>query len=351
MSTVRQEARTPTSGEVMQRKDAASARVDLLTLPFDQYQRYHIVAKAADSVRLYLNQPQIRVLDVGGFHLTREGRPFLPVTHFLPSDFTVTTDLADGVPSKYVRASGASLPFRSEVFDLVVTCDTLEHVPAPSRAAFVEELLRVATPCVLLIAPFDSEPTRRAERILRRHLATRDCTHGPLEEHFERGLPSAGELRAQISVNGLSFIEFADGYLPHWLPMMAMQLAHRVTPAFLAELNRFYNRHLSPTDRREPAYRRAFVIAQTGHEDLLPPISSAVDPGPAASQLHADIADDLDSLLKQGQRDAQDRLAILEAENDHLMQVLRGYEQGRLIRLMRWLHQWQERVTGRSSGI
>jgi hypothetical protein len=223
-------------------------------------------------------------------------------------------------------------------------------MPAPSRAAFVDELLRVATACVLLIAPFDSDPTRRAERILREHLAARDCAHAPLEEHFEHGLPSAGDLRAQLSQNGLSFVEFADGYLPHWLPMIAMQFAHRVTPAFLAELNRFYNRHLSPTDRREPAYRRAFVIAKPEHEDLLPAISSAVEPGPAASLLHADIADDLDSLLKHGQRDAQARLAILEAENDRLMQVLRGYEQGRFIRLMRWLRQWRGRVTGRSSG-
>ena len=350
MSTVGQEARTPTHGEVMKREDAASARVDLLTLPFDQYQRYRVVAKVADSVRLYLDQPQLRVLDVGGFHRTREGRPLLPVAHALPSDFTFATDLADGVPSCYVRASGASLPFRSEVFDLVVTCDTLEHIPAVSRAAFVDELLRVATPCVLLIAPFYSEPTQRAERILREHLAVRGCAHGPLEEHFEHGLPSAGTLRAQLSANDLSFIEFADGYLPHWLPMMAIQLAPRVTPAFLAELNRFYNRHLSPTDRREPAYRRAFVIAKPGHEDLLPAIASAVDPSPAASQLHADIAEDLDCLLKQSERNAQARLAILEAENERLMQVLRGYEQGRFIRLMRWIHQWRDRVTGRSSG-
>ncbi|MGD8902658.1 MAG: class I SAM-dependent methyltransferase [Anaerolineae bacterium] len=334
----------------MKPEDAASARVDLLTLPFDQYQRYRVVARVADSVRLYRDQPQLRVLDVGGFHRTREGRPLLPAAHVLPSDFTVATDLGVGVPRNYVRASGASLPFRSEVFDLVITCDTLEHIPAASRAAFVDELLRVTTPCVLLIAPFDSEPTQRAERILHEHLATRGCAHEPLEEHFEHGLPSAGTLRAQLSANGLSFIEFADGYLAHWLPMMAMQLSPRVTPAFLAELNRFYNRHLSPTDRREPAYRRAFVIAKPGHEDLLPAISDAIDPGPAAGQLHADIADDLDCLLKHGHRDAQARLAFLEAENDRLMQVLRGYEQGRFIRLMRWIHQWLERVTGKSSG-
>lgn len=350
MSTVRQEARTPTRGEVMQRYQAASARVDLLSLPFDQYQRYRIVAEVADSIRWYLGQSELRVLDVGGFHLTREGRPFLPVTHFLPHDFTVVTDPAGGVPPNYVRASGASLTFGSEIFDLVVTCDTLEHVPVPNRAPFVDELLRVATACVLLIAPFDSEPTRRAERILREHLADRGCAHGPLEEHFEHGLPPANDLRALLVERGLAAVEFADGYLPHWLPMMAMQLAPRVTPAFLTELNRFYNRHLSPTDRREPAYRHAFAIAKPGHEDLLPAISSAVEPGLAASQLHADIADDLDCLIKHVQRDAQARLAFLEAENDRLMQALRGYEQGRFIRLMRWLHQWRDRVTGRSSG-
>jgi len=305
-----------------------SASFDPLALPFDQYQRYRLVAEVADSVRLHLGQSQLRVLDVGGFHRTRNGQALLPVTHFLPSDFAVATDLAGGVPRNYVRASGVALPFGSEAFDLVVTCDTLEHVPAPSRAAFVDELLRAATSCVLLVAPFDSEPTQRAERILREHLAARNCAHGPLEEHFEHGLPSADDLRAQLSVIELSFIEFADGYLPHWLPLMAMQLTPRITSAFLAELNRFYNRHFSPTDRRDPAYRRVFVIAKPGHENLLPAISIAVEPDPADSPLHPDLPGDV----------------------EHLLEILRGHEQGRVIRLMRRLDGWRERLAGRHNG-
>jgi len=350
VNTVQQKARSPARSEVVQREDTASSPLDLLTLPFDQYQRYRVVVEVADSIRVHLGRFQLRILDVGGFHLTREGRPLLPVTHFLPSDFTVTTDLADGIPPNYVRASGVTLPFQSEAFDLVVTCDALEHVPPADRAAFVAELLRVASHCVLLIAPFYSEPARHAERIVRQHLIARSCAHRQLEEHFEHGLPSAEDLRALLAESGLAAIEFADGYLPRWLAMITMQLAEGTSLAFLAHLNRFYNRHFSPDDRREPAYRRVFVIAKADREEILPAVSRVAEPPPADGFPRPEFDTDLACVLQQARRDGQARLASLEAENERLRRVIEGYEQGRFIRLMRWLHGLRERLTGRSYG-
>jgi hypothetical protein len=58
----------------------------------------------------------------------------------------------------------------------------------------------------------------------------------------------------------------------------------------------------------------------------------------------------LDCPLKRGQRDAQARRAVLEEDNEPVMQVMRAYEQDRFIRLMRWIHQWRDREAGRSSG-
>ena len=321
---------------------------DLLSLPFDQFQRYSAVAEVADSLRAYLSKPQLRVLDVGGFHSTRDGQAMLPLVQFLPSDLAVATDLAESVLPNYVRASGALLPFGSETLDLVVTCDTLEHVPPPRRSTFVDELLRVASHCVVLIAPFEGEHTQRAERTLRDYLAGYDCTHGPLEEHVDLGLPSVDNLRTMLEERGLAAIEFADGYLPNWLAMMMMQLAPGTSSAFLAHLNRFYNRHFSPDDRREPAYRRVIVIAKTGHKDLLLTVSRTIDSRPLDSFPRPDFAVDLACALGQGQTDGHARMASLEAENARLLRMLEGYEQGRFIRFARWFHDWRNRLTGKS---
>lgn len=326
-----------------------TAPFDLLTLPFDQYQRYRAVAEVAGAVRAYLSNPRLRVLDVGGFHRTIGGHAVLPVAHALPSDRAFVTDLVQGVPPNYVRATGTALPFASTAFELVVTCDTLEHVPSSDRSAFVDELLRVASHCVLLVAPFDSEHTSRAERILREYLAASGREHRPLTEHFEHGLPSAQDLRARLSAIGLSSIEFADGYLPNWLAMITICLTFGFSSAFLANLSRFYNRHFSPDDRREPAYRRVFVIAKQGHENLLPAISSTVSASPAASLPRPDFAEDLASLLEQA-RHEYSRLGSPDAENAGLLRKLKNSGQDLFIRFMQWLYAWRKRLAGGADG-
>jgi hypothetical protein len=323
---------------------------DLLTLPFDQFQRYTAVAQVADAVRAALGKQRLRVLDVGGFAMTPIGDAMLPLAHFLPSDLAIVTDLVDSALPNYVRSSGARLPFHSEAFDLVVTCDTLEHVPPPDRPAFVDELLRVAHQCVVLMAPFYSETTKRAERVLRDYLAASDRTHRQLEEHFEQGLPALADLRALLADRGVTAIEFADGYLPNWLAMIMIHLTPGTSLDFLAELDRFYNRHFSPDDRREPAYRRAFVIAKQGREGLLAAIGPAFDSSPAANFPQPDFAADLASLQRQAHSDGHARFDSLETENARLRGVIEGYEQGRFMRFMRWLHDVRNRLLRSTDG-
>lgn len=272
----------------------------------------------------------------------------VPLARFLPSDRIIATDLADSVLPNYLRSSGTALPFRAKAFEVVVTCDTLEHVPAPNRPAFVDELLRVASHCVVLTAPFFGEQARRAERILLQYLAANARDHRQLEEHFEQGLPSTDDLHLRLAENGVSSIEFADGYLPNWLALIMMQLAPQSSPALLARLNRFYNRHFSPHDRREPSYRRIFVIAKQGYEHLLPSIYDAIDDRPTAAFPRPDFAADLACVLEQAELDGQARLAPLETENEQLRQLLHDYEQGRFIRFMRTLHRWREPLLRRS---
>ena len=51
--------------------------------------------------------------------------------------------------------------------------------------------------------------------------------------------------------------------------------------------------------------------------------------------------------LKQALSDEHTRIASLEAENARLLGILKGYEQGRFVRCMRWIHNWRNRLAGK----
>ncbi len=321
--------------------------IDRLALPFDQYQRYTAAAQVADLLRRHLGRPVLDVLDVGGLYRTRWGRVILPLACFLPQDRVFAADLGASPLANYLVASGEALPF-GRSFDLVVTCDTLEHVPPGARPGFVDELLRVTRHALVLIAPFDGESTRLAERLMREYLASHEIDQPQLREHADHGLPDAKALRAQLAGRGLAAVDLADGYLHHWLAMMLVKHTPGYSLDFHLDLDRYYNRHFSPHDRREPAYRRLFVVAQPGDEALLPAVTRAWDDGsdPASSSGRS-LAVELLRFLNRDRSEApSSRLAALEAENARLREQVAGYERGRFMRLMRWLHRQRARLSG-----
>jgi hypothetical protein len=325
--------------------------IELISLPFDLYQRYLAAAQFADQVRAYKERAQLRVLDVGGASHTPDFHGFMPLAHFLPKDLVIGVDLlAEPLPN-YSRASGLCLPFRDIEFDVVVSCDTFEHIPPGARQRFLDELVRVARELVVLIAPFSSEGNRRAEGILNDFLTAQGIEHHHLREHLSHGLPEKEEVRAILEERGLCFLEFADGYLPHWLTMMLMRYAPGQSPILQRELDRYFNRHFSPDSRRGPAYRHGFLISRQASAEVLPSVASAVgsfDGAPSTSDL--EFASDLIELLSQCQPAASEthsRLAAEEAENARLRELVAGYEQGRFMRMMRWMDRWLRRVGAR----
>jgi SAM-dependent methyltransferase len=360
--------------------------IDLLTLPFDQYQRYTIVVQVANLVKGYLNRSQLRVLDVGGYFRTRRDEHILPLIHFLPDDRVVAVDLeAEKLPN-YALSGGQSLPFRDTSFDLVATCDTLEHVHPEHRPAFVDELVRVARHSVVLVAPFDNELTRLAERIFHEYLAAQGLHHAQLQEHIDNGLPDADAVRGMLAERNLAFLDFGDGYLHHWLQMMLIKYTPGFSLDLQLDLDRYYNQCFSPHDRREPSYRRAFVIATREASALLEDLPAALgltNPAPAKSPsdflaeflrvLHWGQTVALAGTLRQTEErlagaqsqlaaanaeiahrhqaaeastNLQARIAALEAENVHLQETVAGYERGRFIRVMRWLHEQHMHLQG-----
>ncbi len=322
--------------------------IDLLALPFDQYQRYTVVVEVADLIRADLNRAILRVLDVGGFYRTRRGQQILPLVHFLPQDWVLAVDLIPDPLPNYILASGFALPFGSQAFDLVVSCDTLEHIHPASRTKFVDELLRVAGHCMVLIAPFENGYTRKAERILDEYMASQGIRHQQLLEHLAHDLPDRDAFERELAERGLESVDFADGYLPHWLTMMLIKHTPGQSLDFHLDLDRYYNRYLPRGDRREPAYRRVFVVAKPGGEALLSAVASNLcdtDSSPVTPDLS--FAMDLIDLLRRSQIEAasaRSRIAALECDNARLSRLVADYERGHFIQAMRWLHKQRNRL-------
>jgi len=94
-----------------------------------------------------------KVLDVGGVGLLQEHIPTADVT-------TVNIDRRSG--GRVVGdARKLRLPTRS--FDIVVLCDTFDHVAPEDRQAVLEEAARVSRDIVIIIGPWDGDITKNTE--------------------------------------------------------------------------------------------------------------------------------------------------------------------------------------------
>jgi SAM-dependent methyltransferase len=125
-------------------------------------------------------------------------------------------------PMQAVAGRGGCLPFREGAFDAVISLDTLEHVPAAARAAFVADLARVGRRYLLLAMPVGGL-ARAAERALDAWYALRGISTPPwLEEHRQERLPDRWEIEAAVASLGRPYRVYGnENVLVHLLVMMA----------------------------------------------------------------------------------------------------------------------------------
>jgi SAM-dependent methyltransferase len=238
-------------------------------MPFDQYQRYRLTAEIITTLKDSAGEADTpwRILDVGGYFPPRNG--VLPLPDFLPEDDTLVVDTMEYEGPNYQQASGTELPFADSSFDVVISCDTLEHSPAANRNDFLAELRRVARRALILVAPHALPGVRQAEHVLAEMLATINQTNQMLNEHFQYGLPVPALVDAYLSENQIAYVAFESGYLPRW--QMMMLLKHQLIGLPNAHethirLDQTYNQRFYLPDQRTPGYRRAYVIAAAGQQ-------------------------------------------------------------------------------------
>lgn len=366
---------------------AAFSASNLLGLPFDQYGRYDLVRDALQAVRPALGA-NLRLLDVGGFFRNGRGTALLPARLFLPDDDVTVLDVQSADLPGYVQGDGRGLHFADASFDFVISCDTLEHIPAPDRPAFWQELLRVVRYGVILIAPFASPEVVAAEDLLFYYIkAELGVEQLQLKEHRGYGLPELPSTCALLDTLGLRYGVYPSGYVHAWLAMMIAKhylLARSNDHDLHEQLDAYYTRFFSADERREPAYRHALLVERgaahgwwdAANAALLQTLrTSPPDQQPAWADLAAwllhltnlrlgeqrsvpllhTLAVQQQQLLEQqrmlAQRDAQiadleQRARWLEGQAQMARNSLAAVERGRVLRLLRWLQaRWKSALS------
>ena len=237
-----------------------------VTLPFDMYERYALAAEVVRRVAPAVGDP---VLDVGGTmgggagHLAWTG-------DFLPErDVRVVDARAVDLPRHDALDPRAALPFATAAFPVVLALDVLEHVPAASRDAWLEEVWRVAGRFLLLGNPFATPGVAEADRYLFELIRTRyGYEHGFLREHLQHGPPDLDATRAFFTSRGASVATLPSGYLPAWILLQTVNawLSHPEQDETYVLANRSANRAIGLASTAEPAYRHLLVVDRTGTE-------------------------------------------------------------------------------------
>lgn len=153
-----------------------------LFMPYDLYERHAVVSRLLREATGD-DRGTVSILDVGGRAALLE--------RFVP--YRVISINPDR--SGDLAGSGLALPFAGSSFSVVVSIDTLEHLPPASRLPFLQECLRVARRYVLVAAPLGSTGHRECEKRLDSlYRSVHGRPHAYLSEHIRHGLPDVAEL-------------------------------------------------------------------------------------------------------------------------------------------------------------
>lgn len=270
----------------------------LKRLPFDYYGRYRLAAEVVQAT----TGPDAAVLDVGGGPGALSA--FVDRSTVVSCDLRVETDQRVAA-STLVLGDAARLPFSDDAFDVVVSLDTLEHIPAEARREVLHEAARVARGWVLFVCPCETDGVTEADSAMLAYLRHRFGEDFPsvrvLTEHLVYGHPDPDQVLEGLRETGGEAASFPSGRLDHWVPMMflfyELMALGRDDP--VERVQAWYNPRYWREDLRAPSYRQAFLLRLPAAQG--PPLEAVVRgllPGEEEPRRDADAFEALDRTLR-----------------------------------------------------
>jgi glycosyltransferase involved in cell wall biosynthesis len=229
------------------------------SIPFDQYQRYGMAARAIERVRID-GQP-LTILEVGANTHKLLGR-LLPHDRIIYLDREVPEEMRDQQDIILGDATELALPDGS--FDVVVTLDVFEHIPADKREAFLQHTTRIARLLTVIGAPFDEPGVQEAEKKANDFWKSLfGYPYRWLAEHEEEGLPMLDWTKSKLDDLQLNYLVIGHGDLKLWTELITAHFAKEYVDALrpvVAELDRHYQQVLFDNDFSDSSTYRQFVF-------------------------------------------------------------------------------------------
>ncbi|MFH0892311.1 MAG: class I SAM-dependent methyltransferase [Candidatus Falkowbacteria bacterium] len=126
---------------------------------------------------------EARILEVGSGDLG--------ITPYIRRE-VVGLDIAFDRPGPYLKAleyAGSGFPFPNDSFDLVLSVDSLEHVPADQRPKMISEMIRAAGKAVVVVAPCGPSAAASDRELARYFKSIHGKSDKFFDDHIYNGLP------------------------------------------------------------------------------------------------------------------------------------------------------------------
>jgi hypothetical protein len=221
--------------------------------------RYWILANILRSLGA---SKKTKILDVGGKKgLLRSFAGFAPTI----------IDIEESDEPNFVQGDALHMPFKDNEYSYSVSCDVLEHIPAPDRKRFLLEMLRVSREGVILCAPFDHDRNAELEQKMNDYYAHLSGEqHRWLREHIDNGLPQESEVEQVLKSAGYGYVKFRHFSPQTWESIVSQHLLHAAfgdserLGEMVRTMYRDYYAQLCNLDFTEDGYRTFFWISKKG---------------------------------------------------------------------------------------
>jgi hypothetical protein len=246
---------------------------DLRSNSFDYVSRYQLIGEIITRYEKATGRKPKNILDVGGRGSFLDRLIDIPITIL---DSEAEESKGD------TRGDGARMDIADGAYDIVITSDTLEHIPRSDRKAFVNELFRVSNDLVILCAPFDDHGAAAQEALVQDfYRAFMGHPHRWLQEHADFKIPNEAATVKQFEKLSRSTVAVRHSDVKLWrqlltVSLVANDMGGEALTKVAADINRYYNEHLLFKDFTDASYR-TYIVGSKKHDLRYTPAKETIN--------------------------------------------------------------------------